>query len=338
LILRHLNGLLPRVVVLAALIIVATAAGALPGRGSQPTSANAIYGNLALNPPSKFIIQGYKFNIATWLTTCAPNTPGVPDNTWCQVGAYDVNLNYDPAKFVVVSDAGTSSGGNTSTTLKDTTKSWKQNQWAGSRVAITGGTASGEDRLIVSNTSNTLTVSAAWDAFPGNPDATSTYTVGGMTNGGFLGSSGRPVTCPVGPAYGTGWAELHCVTLGDPSTPGANGNGPLTNLTLQAVGRGLMSFTFTLTGVTATKVLKVDATEIPIDIYQTGKRRVTLCPDPNADGKVNIIDISLMAQAFNKKTGQPGYTVEKDPDENGVINTTDMLIAAGEFNLRCIQL
>ena len=70
--------------------------------------------------------------------------------------------------------AGTSSGANSTTTLNDTTKAWSTNQWKGGGVQITGGTGSGQYRVVASNTATQLTVTAVWTT---TPDATSTYSV-----------------------------------------------------------------------------------------------------------------------------------------------------------------
>jgi RHS repeat-associated protein len=70
--------------------------------------------------------------------------------------------------------SGTSTGGNSSTTLNDTTQTWGTNQWAGLTVQITGGTGIGQYRKITSNTATQLTVSQAWTTIP---DATSTYAI-----------------------------------------------------------------------------------------------------------------------------------------------------------------
>jgi hypothetical protein len=253
-------------------------------------------------------------------------------------------MNYDATKFSVTSDTGTSTGGNTTTTLVDTTKTWKINLWAGSTVSLTAGAgadgANGTQyRKVVSNTATTLTIASPWDGFPVSlPDNTTVYAVGGLTDGGWIATSGRPLQCPTGPVYGTGTAELHCVSLG--SANGVGGSGPLTNLTLTANNRGLAYFTFNVFPASpSTEVLTIEGNPIPADVI-TGTRRVTLCPDGNNDGKVNSTDQLTMAQAFNQKgPPNPGplYTQAKDPDENNIINSTDQLIAAGEFNKKCIQ-
>jgi hypothetical protein len=205
--------------------------------------------------------------------------------TVCRVGSYDVRINYDATRFSLLTDGGTSTGGNTTTTLVDTTRAWKTNQWAGSSVTlVSGGGSDGSTgaqiRKILSNTASTLTVSPAWDGFPVSPpDATTVYTLGGITDGGWIGSTGRQLQCPVGPTYGLGWAELHCVTLG--SGAAASGTGTLASLSLTANVRGLALFTFALPPADpATQVLTIEGSNIPVDVSSGGARRVTLCPDP----------------------------------------------------------
>lgn len=75
---------------------------------------------------------------------------------------------------------GQATGSQTSTTLQDTTKAWTVNQYAGATVSLTSGTGSGQTATVVSNTANTLTVSAAWTT---TPVANSTvYSLIGTTN------------------------------------------------------------------------------------------------------------------------------------------------------------
>jgi hypothetical protein len=87
-------------------------------------------------------------------------------------------------------DTGTSTGGNTATTLNDTTKNWKPNQWAGWSVLINGNTGLGQWLTVVSNTATQLTLAGSWATIP---DSMSTYEIGfsvptGMTayNGNIL--------------------------------------------------------------------------------------------------------------------------------------------------------
>jgi RHS repeat-associated protein len=72
--------------------------------------------------------------------------------------------------------SGTSTGGNTATTLNDTGHTWMTNQWEGRTILIVSGTDAGEVRTIASNTAHKLTVTSAWTV---TPDSTSVYAFQG---------------------------------------------------------------------------------------------------------------------------------------------------------------
>jgi len=61
-----------------------------------------------------------------------------------------------------------------STTLVDTTKNWRINQYQNCRVRVVSGTGEGNDVVITSNTATTLTV-ASWNV--ATPDTTSKYEI-----------------------------------------------------------------------------------------------------------------------------------------------------------------
>ncbi len=84
----------------------------------------------------------------------------------------DSSLNGDGAE-----ENGTSTGSNGASTLKDTTKTWTVNAYAGMIVRIVDGLGVDQVRTIVSNTATELTLSAAWTT---TPDATSEYSIGGF--------------------------------------------------------------------------------------------------------------------------------------------------------------
>lgn len=69
-------------------------------------------------------------------------------------------------------------------TLTDNTLTMTVNEHAGKPLYISAGTSAGDDRVIVSNTVDTFTVSVAF-TFP--PDATSIYQVGGMVTNVHVG-------------------------------------------------------------------------------------------------------------------------------------------------------
>ena len=62
----------------------------------------------------------------------------------------------------------------TATTLVDSTKNWRNNQYQNCRVRVVAGTGEGNDAVITSNTATTLTV-ASWGV--ATPDATSKYEI-----------------------------------------------------------------------------------------------------------------------------------------------------------------
>lgn len=303
-------------------------------------------GNGSIGSDGGLQLRNVTANTATQLTVSPPwNGATVPDGT---------------VKYAL-GGAGISTGGNTSTTLKDINYGWKTNQWAGSRVTLVGGPGyTGADgnpqsRVIVSNTSNTLTVSPAWDGgvIP-LPDGTTRYMLGGMTNGSFLGSTGRSVLCPNDPVLTSSSAELACISLGNGPPWGANGTGNLTNLTVQAAsttvgttpcgspGAWVACFPRGITSVQLvtpdTQVLRIDGFDILADIVN-GNRRIMLCPDvnPTPDNLVSAIDLSLIAQQFLKTVGQTGYSTTRDPDENGIITSVDLSLTAQVFGKRCTQ-
>ncbi len=267
----------------------------------------------------------------------------------CRVGGYDITMAYNNTKLALIADGGISSGDNTVNTFNDSTKSWKLNQWAGSRVTITGGPAIGQTQIVLSNTKTRLYVTPGWNTTPPNdvPTGSSNYAVGGITDAGWVVGTdpdgagpllARTFDCPGGQILGANTAQLRCVTLGELGTglpQGPTGTGPLVNVSFTAIARGLTTFTLT------SQVLEVDGTIIPADTIN-GSRRVILCPDsapsPTPDGIINAGDLLKIALAFGQNSiSGPLYTTTKDPDENGVINAGDQLAAVAVFGKKCVQ-
>jgi prepilin-type N-terminal cleavage/methylation domain-containing protein len=81
----------------------------------------------------------------------------------------------DTITFDRLEDAGYSSGGNTTTTLHDTSKTWAPGNFTTSyTIRIISGTGAGQSRSIGANTSTQLTVSSAWSTLP---DSSSFYVI-----------------------------------------------------------------------------------------------------------------------------------------------------------------
>ena len=79
-------------------------------------------------------------------------------------------------RYQIMATFGIATSGST-TTIVDTTKNWKVNQWAGKRVRITGGTNQSQEISITSNTATTLTIGTQ----PSAVDASTQYTILGVS-------------------------------------------------------------------------------------------------------------------------------------------------------------
>lgn len=77
-------------------------------------------------------------------------------------------------RYQIMATFGIATSGST-TTIVDTTKNWKVNQWAGKRVRITGGANQSGELTVASNTANTLTFAATTVM-----DASTQYTILGI--------------------------------------------------------------------------------------------------------------------------------------------------------------
>jgi hypothetical protein len=53
--------------------------------------------------------------------------------------------------------------------------------------------------------------------------------------------------------------------------------------------------------------------------------------DVNGDGRVDIIDVSMVARTLGKSVGEPLYESKADLDQNGVIDVRDVAIVAASF-------
>lgn len=111
-------------------------------------------------------------------------------NGWgSQSGGPTVDLSNRPrsAGAAKVKASGTATAG-AATTLTDSGATWGTNQKASMVCKITGGTGSGQAKLIKSNTGTVLTFFGNWKT---NPDSTSTYVI-------YLGGPAETFTCTSG--------------------------------------------------------------------------------------------------------------------------------------------
>jgi hypothetical protein len=89
-------------------------------------------------------------------------------------------------------------------TLTDASQTWTTNQWTNFQVRLTAGTGAGQVRAISSNTTNVLTVSSPWTV---QPDATTTYKLGGNDDHLYL-MGGGAVTLYRYSITGNTWTAL----------------------------------------------------------------------------------------------------------------------------------
>jgi hypothetical protein len=53
--------------------------------------------------------------------------------------------------------------------------------------------------------------------------------------------------------------------------------------------------------------------------------------DLNGDGKINIVDIAVVAKAFDSKPGDPSWNETADLDKNGTVNIIDITMVAKDY-------
>jgi hypothetical protein len=63
--------------------------------------------------------------------------------------------------------------------------------------------------------------------------------------------------------------------------------------------------------------------------------KIKIWGDINGDGTVNLIDLTLLAQAYNSVIGDPKYNPEADIDGNGKVGLTDLVSTAKYYNQSC---
>lgn len=132
-----------------------------------------------LSSGTSYTMQYYDVAADTWYVrnSCGAGVTGGPvfaagtDGTIMNTG-----------EIALIDDRGIATGAQTSTTLKDTSKSWTVNYFStySHRVRIITGTGEGQVRAITSNTADTLTVSPSWSV---TPDTTSRYVIDELDSG-----------------------------------------------------------------------------------------------------------------------------------------------------------
>ena len=151
------------------------------GKATQFAQTNQLSFGYATGGTSTSLVDSTK----AWVPGCWNNyrvriTAGTGlGNEFVITNNTETTLNYtapgftpdSTTRYEIMDTFGLATGGST-TTMIDTTKNWKVNQWAGKRLRFTAGTGQVIEQTITSNTANTLTFAAGTA-----PSTDTTYTI-----------------------------------------------------------------------------------------------------------------------------------------------------------------
>jgi hypothetical protein len=94
-------------------------------------------------------------------------------------------------------------------------------------------------------------------------------------------------------------------------------------------------YTLEVSGPNGTIVLaeNTSISNIPAQPYRVSSTEtsVLLFSDLNRDGKVNILDITMVARAYGAKPGDPNWNPIADLDKNGIVNILDISMVARDY-------
>lgn len=141
-----------------AFLTIQAAVNAIPKLVRHPVVVNIATGSY-----SGFGVYGFSFDPASV-------TNGAYINF---VGGYITATGLASGTATGTATAGAAGSGATYGTLTDGTQAWTINDLKGKAIVITGGTGSGQTRIIASNTATQITIVGTWTA----PTGTSTYTI-----------------------------------------------------------------------------------------------------------------------------------------------------------------
>ncbi len=87
--------------------------------------------------------------------------------------------------------------------------------------------------------------------------------------------------------------------------------------------------------------IKAEASVIPGEflttnnLYVDGTVKVKLLGDVNGDGAIDILDLSLMGQAYGRFAGDPEYNPEADMNHDGLIDIRDVAVISRNYGKTC---
>jgi len=87
--------------------------------------------------------------------------------------------------------------------------------------------------------------------------------------------------------------------------------------------------------VKAEAVAVPDEIDLTNNIYIDGTVKIKLPGDLNGDGKVDMLDIAIIAKAFGSWPGHPRWNPAADITEDGIVDMRDVGLAAKNFGITC---
>ncbi|MBF6601098.1 MAG: hypothetical protein IVW36_11370 [Dehalococcoidia bacterium] len=124
-----------------------------------------------------------------------------------------------------------------------------------------------------------------------------------------------------------GYIYMACATISGTAVP----SGVIGTFKFQPIATGPKS-----TAITLRDVIFVDhwANIIP-STSSSGTAALVNCNDLNADGRVNGLDLGVLAGHFLASVGDPRYLAVADINKDGAINGIDLSLLAGSFLQTC---
>lgn len=126
-----------------------------------------------------------------------------------------------------------------------------------------------------------------------------------------------------------GYVEVGCATI--------SGSTPVPSAVIGTFQFVSIATAPASSGLNLLNIVAVNHNGTPMSVITPSSGLVLLaaCHDLNGDGRVNILDLSLVAAHYNALLGQPNYVAAYDINSDGRINILDLSLVAAGYNQTC---
>ena len=76
-------------------------------------------------------------------------------------------------------------------------------------------------------------------------------------------------------------------------------------------------------------------TDTADNLYSDGTVKLKMVGDINGDGIVDITDLTIVAVAYGRFQGEPGYNPDADLNKDGIVDIGDISIVTMNFGKTC---